>query len=769
MGAISFDYDSDGLLDIYIAKWGSTTPFPNFLYRNEGNFRFKEIAAQAGLDKPEFAQGLALGDYDNDGDLDIFIASPGPGGEPQGIDVLYRNEGGGAFSDVAQQAGVQRKSNSVYGFFWDYDNDGDLDLFVQDLHFTDADAFNTLYRNNGDGTFTDVTLQAGIVPIDQTSWGAYYGDYDNDGWLDLCITYENTPTLLYHNNGDGAFTEVSKETGIGGINSGAVNFVDYDNDGNLDIFTGRRIGFKESFYRNDGTANHWLKLKLVGAKSNRDAIGARVKVKAGVLSMLREIAGGSGRGSHQHRVPLHFGLGTNPQADVIEIRWPSGIIQTLTNIPANQRLTIHELEGVLVVVHNAFPAFGAPTGGTPVRIQGEGFSPGSRVTFGGVEAREVRVESPSLIIALTPPGGTGLVDVAVIGTDGRRGALKDGFRYTTLKLIRITPESGPVTGGVTIQMEGFGFQPGTQALIGGKPLTNLFVTPTLIRGTVPAGGPGVVDVSVTNPDGERDVLRRAFTYISPPLIERISTPAFAPLAGRGEITIEGSGFIRTPTVQIGGITAPSVEFISATELNARTPPGLALGPQDVVVVNPDGQRALLPGGVTVLAPIKLKSVEPISGGLAGGTRITIVGEPTVESGGRTYPSRFVEGVEVFIGGEEVTRGVTVEFDHIITAITPSNTPGPKEVEVVNPDGSVDTLDNAFTYNPLPQILRVTPNNGRLAGGTKVTIQGADSSPVPESSSLITGRTPFPKPPMFRSNPRLASPPSPPKFPPSRER
>ncbi|MBI1928753.1 IPT/TIG domain-containing protein [Candidatus Poribacteria bacterium] len=128
----------------------------------------------------------------------------------------------------------------------------------------------------------------------------------------------------------------------------------------------------------------------------------------------------------------------------------------------------------------------------------------------------------------------------------------------------------------------------------------------------------------------------------PPTVER-SLPIFVPLVRSGKITILGTGFIRTPTVQIGGITARSVEFISADELNVLTPPGLALGPQDVVVVNPDGQRAVLPGGVTVLAPIKLKSVEPTSGGLAGGTRITIIGEPTVEFGGRTYPSRFVEG------------------------------------------------------------------------------------------------------------------------------
>jgi hypothetical protein len=149
----------------------------------------------------------------------------------------------------------------------------------------------------------------------------------------------------------------------------------------------------------------------------------------------------------------------------------------------------------------------------------------------------------------------------------------------------------------------------------------------------------------------------------------------------------------------------------------------------VVVINPDGQRAVLPNGVEVLAPIEIKSVEPQSGGLAGGTKITIVGETTVEFQGRRYPSRFVKGAEVFVGGEEVTYpSVTVQSDHVLTVLTPPNTPGPRDVEVVNPDGSGDTLDNAFTYNPLPQVIRVVPDNGRLAGGTKILIQGGGFLP-----------------------------------------
>ena len=355
-GTVSFDYDNDGLLDIYLANFSDTgyaNPFPNFLYHNEGNGHFKEIAAQIRLDKPEFSDGIALGDYDDDGDLDIFIATAGSVGGEVVFDVLYRTEEDGAFVDVAQQAGVRRKAWHKNAFFWDYDNDGDLDLFTHSWPVGEnsggakipAGETNVLYRNNGDGTFTDVTKPAGIASLEVDSSGAYYGDYDNDGWLDLCITYHNSPAHLYHNNGDGTFTEVSNEARIDGTNSGTVSFADYDNDGDLDLFTGASPGSGPiRFYRNDGTQNHWLRLKLVGTQSNHDAIGARIEVKAGELSMLREVAGCSGGwyGNKQDRLPVHLGLAQNPQADVIEIRWPSGLVEVLKNVSVNQVIQVKE-------------------------------------------------------------------------------------------------------------------------------------------------------------------------------------------------------------------------------------------------------------------------------------------------------------------------------------------------------------------------------------------------------------------------------------------
>jgi hypothetical protein len=578
--AMSFDYDNDGLLDIFVMNFD--TPAPNFVYRNEGNGRFKEMAGQIELDKLGFT-GIVLGDYDGDGDLDLFIPVPGDDIfsstlSDQGTDVLYRNEGDGTFIDVAQQAGVQRTANHVSGFFWDYDNDGDLDLFVRVLHHGDADGFNILYRNNRDGTFTEVTQQAGIARVKKHAGGIYYGDYDNDGWLDLCVTYQPggspglLPVLLYHNNGDSTFTDMSKMVGIGTISreNAGVSFVDYDDDGDLDILMGIHGQSKFALYRNDGTSNRWLQLKLVGAQSNRDAIGARVKVTAGGLSMLREIAGGSFNFCQHDRLPLHFGLGRNAQADVIEIRWPSGITQTFTDIPADQRLTIDEIEELLVIVRHIFPDSGHPVGGTPVRIHGEHFLPGSRVFFAGIEARDVHVTPPSLITAVTPPGARGFVDVEVVHPDGKRGVLNNGFRYTRVQVVGIIPESGPTAGEVHVRIDGFGFQQGAEVQMGENLLANPSVTPVLIRGTLPPGEPGVVDVSVTNPDGEGIVVRRAFTYIPPPTIKRVS-PTFVPLWGGVEITIRGSEFTGMPNVQIGGAAAQSVDFISSYELNVRTP------------------------------------------------------------------------------------------------------------------------------------------------------------------------------------------------------
>jgi hypothetical protein len=252
------------------------------------------------------------------------------------------------------------------------------------------------------------------------------------------------------------------------------------------------------------------------------------------------------------------------------------------------------------------------------------------------------------------------------------------------------------------------------------------VTSLSIRGMLPSGEPGRVGVSIANPDGEVFALKRAFTYILPPTIRSVR-PGFVPLTGTGDIRITGSDFAPKLVVQIGGIEARAVTFVNSTDLRVETPGMFETGPMGVVVINPDGQRAVLPDAVEVMAPPKIKGIEPSSGGVDGGAKITITGASIVDVQGRAYPSRFVEPMQVFIGGEEATE-VIVESDHAITALTPPNRPGPRDVKVADRFDQEDTLEDAFTYNELPQITRVIPDNGRLAGGTEITVRGSSFLP-----------------------------------------
>ena len=357
-GAISFDYDNDGLLDIYIAT-GLNLP-TDFLYRNQGNGRFLMVdPAKAGvIDGPQGSDGIVLGDYDNDGDLDLYITTVRDK-LPKGKNGLLRNEGNGKYVNVSEQAGVDRRSFDKNGVFWDYNNDGNLDLLIYSWPSMVRGKTTILYKNNGNGTFTDVTQAVGIELVNKDSSGANVGDYDNDGWLDLCITYHNTSTLFYHNNKNGTFTEISNVAGIVSTNSGSTSFVDYDNDGDLDLFTGQSpLGGKGlRLHRNNGTNNFWLELLLVGTKSNRDAIGARVTVTAEHLYQIREMTRDSGGwfGNKQDRIPLHFGLGSVRKADEIEVRWPSGLVEVFRDVEANQRILIEEGSGDSYHVINIEP------------------------------------------------------------------------------------------------------------------------------------------------------------------------------------------------------------------------------------------------------------------------------------------------------------------------------------------------------------------------------------------------------------------------------
>jgi hypothetical protein len=327
-GSIFGDYDNDGYLDIYVTSFEG-----NVLFHNNGNGTFTDVTETTGVSGPS-SYNVVFGDYDNDGDLDLYVPYPG-------ANHLYKNNGDGTFTDVTEIAGVGHAGGSTVAVFGDYDNDGDLDFYVGGT----GEGDNVLYQNNGDGTFTDVTKSVGIQSIGVEK-NAAFGDYDNDGDLDLYIT--SSPSVLYRNNGDGTFTNIAVEAGVDDRESYGVTMGDYDNDGDLDICVAARPDV--ILYRNEGNwYNHWLHIKTVGTVSNWSGIGARVKVVSGELSQIREVSGGSG--ICQDSLPVEFGLGDHTKADVIEIRWPSGLIQTFADVPADQFLVITEGKDTLDITY----------------------------------------------------------------------------------------------------------------------------------------------------------------------------------------------------------------------------------------------------------------------------------------------------------------------------------------------------------------------------------------------------------------------------------
>ena len=329
------DYNNDGLLDMYVTNQGD----PNFLYHNNGNGTFTDVAPAAGVNDPGSSSSATFGDFDNDGDLDLYVT------KFSGSNILYQNNGNGTFTDVTVLKGVGDLGLSSAASFGDYDNDGDLDLYVGN-----RGSANTLYRNNGGPsfTFTDVTAFAGVGDA-QGCGGVTFGDVDQDGYLDIYVSNGvnvGSVNILYRNNGDGTFTDVTASAGVGDLGAGHGHiFGDYDNDGDLDIFIINASG-SNVLYQNNGTPNNWLVISTVGTVSNRDGIGARVTVVAGTLSMIQEVSGGDGHDT-QNSLPLEFGLAGNLQADLVEVRWPSGIVDVCENVPTNNFITVTEGEGCL--------------------------------------------------------------------------------------------------------------------------------------------------------------------------------------------------------------------------------------------------------------------------------------------------------------------------------------------------------------------------------------------------------------------------------------
>ncbi len=358
------DYDNDGFLDIFVKNQSTSQETSvNVLYHNDGDGTFTIVPDAGGL--ADANRGLTEGthcsfaDYDNDGYMDAVFGGNGA------ADALYRNQGDGTFVEVTVAAGITPRVNAL-GFAWgDYDNDGLLDLYISRGKQSGlGDLGNTLYRNNGNGTFTEVANAAGVNDNTNT-WAALWGDYDNDGYLDLFVVRTGTSAIgvgnaniLYHNNGDGTFTDKAAEEGVDlqddDLNSAhkLAAWGDYNNDGFLDLVvqdgiaptkvTGEAATGFHYLFKNNGNGNHFIKLKLRGVESNLDGIGARVTVTydGGKVFRLNN-GGGGGEYASQGSGPLHFGIGAATVA-TIQINWPSGIVDILRSVAADSDLTVIE-------------------------------------------------------------------------------------------------------------------------------------------------------------------------------------------------------------------------------------------------------------------------------------------------------------------------------------------------------------------------------------------------------------------------------------------
>ena len=362
------DYDNDGDLDLFVA-YEHVNPgkaVRSVLHRNEGDGTFREVSAAAGIDARGNLKAVAWGDYDNDGFQDLYLSNLA------GRNLLYHNRRDGTFEEVGQKLGVDLQPPSGKTFaawFFDYDNDGWLDLFVGGYGAETLDRFVadylgqapneerlTLYRNDGTGHFVDVTKKVGLDHV-QLPMGANFGDFDNDGWPDIYLGTGRpgfeflVPNVLYHNARGERFVDVTSAAGVGHLQKGhAVAFGDVDNDGNLDLFA--HMGgffpadrFANALFQNPGYGAHWLEIRLVGVRSNRAAIGARVRALVESGSGKRAIESRVGSGGDFGASPLrvHLGLGDAQRISELEIRWPTtGTKQVFRDVPADRVLEIKE-------------------------------------------------------------------------------------------------------------------------------------------------------------------------------------------------------------------------------------------------------------------------------------------------------------------------------------------------------------------------------------------------------------------------------------------
>ncbi len=353
------DFDNDGWLDVFVAHEET----PSQLFRNRGNGTFEDVTRKAGVGRTAFSKGATWGDYDNDGFADLYVSNYGS------ENFLYRNKGDGTFEEVAGQLGVGKPLMSFPTWFFDYDNDGWLDLFVASfvpsvtevargfLNLPPEAETMKLYRNNTKGRFEDVTAAVGLAKVVPTM-GANFGDFDNDGFLDFYLgtgapSYAALmPNFAFRNREGKSFSDVTAAMGTGHLQKGhGVGFGDLDNDGDEDLYV--NVGgfipgdkYNKALFANPTGKSNWISIKLVGTKSNRVAIGAKIKLTltdaTGKQSLrYKEVSSGGSFGASP--LTQHFGLGKFQKIAELEVQWPvSKTRQVFRDVAANQFLEIKE-------------------------------------------------------------------------------------------------------------------------------------------------------------------------------------------------------------------------------------------------------------------------------------------------------------------------------------------------------------------------------------------------------------------------------------------
>ena len=358
------DYDNDGDVDLYV---GNET-FPSQLFENNGDGTFTDVAQDAGVENGGFTKGVVWGDYDGDRYPDLYVSNLPSPTKPGGQNRLYRNNGDGTFSDVAPRLNVAGPSWSFPVWFWDFNNDGALDIFVASyvagVYYVAADYLglphdaepDRLYQGDGEGGFREVAAEQNLTRVTQPM-GSNFGDVDNDGFPDFYLgtgyaSYEGLmPNLLFRNRGGTGFSNVTTAAGVGHLQKGhGVAFADFDNDGDQDIFIqlgGAYAGdaFGNALFQNPGFGHHWITLKLVGKKSNRSAIGARIRVEIEEEGKKRSVYKWVNSGGSFGANPLRqeIGVGKVTKIDVLEVFWPtSGRTQTFRDLAVDQFIEITE-------------------------------------------------------------------------------------------------------------------------------------------------------------------------------------------------------------------------------------------------------------------------------------------------------------------------------------------------------------------------------------------------------------------------------------------